>query len=105
MRISRKSLRASTVCPRPHSNYSQDLINYPRLDFEDRPFEPRPFGLLVLACGDPRRGAAAYRDVADALASVRHRARILAPAAMEEPSPRVAVAVVGEPHRRVHHVA
>src|SRR5262249_61127270 len=46
---------------------------------------------LVLARGDPCGGAAAYRDVADALPGPGHPARGLAPAAMEEPSPPGAV--------------
>src|SRR5215470_7437758 len=59
----------------------------------------------MLARRNPRRGAAAHRDVMDPLARPGHRARVLPPAAMEEPTSRVAVAVVGEAHRRVHHVA
>src|SRR5215831_18846663 len=82
------------------------LESSPAPDDRTRPvWRSRLRAAPVLARGDPRGGAAAYRDVVDPLARPGHRTRVLAPAAMEEPSARVAVAVVGEAHRRVHHMA
>src|SRR5712691_7030733 len=58
---------------------------------------------LALARRHPRGGAAAQRDVADALARPRHCPRVLSPAAVEEPAGWVAIAVVRQADRGVDH--